>query len=179
MARWHWRKRRFTGGTNFFVMAAPVSMTIRLAGYRQLRQKANTSSVCEILYEVTDEGLFRRYQLESFAAFFTEICTWITFVNTFFKIWLKMAKKYIWKHNVATEFEGFWQCCITLKITGFLDFFIVRERRQSSLLGCLERANLNHWTTHVEAEVEVTLRLTINQSVRLGVEPTVELSARY
>jgi hypothetical protein len=31
----------------------------------------------------------------------------------------------------------------------------------------------------VEVDVEVTLRLTANQSVRLGVEPTLRLVTRY
>jgi hypothetical protein len=59
-----------------------------------------------------------------------------------------------------------------------------------TLLGPLERGNLNHWTSdviptheslHLEevAEVKVTLRLTVSQSVCLGVEPTLGLVTRY
>jgi hypothetical protein len=36
-----------------------------------------------------------------------------------------------------------------------------------TLLGPLKRANLNHWTTHVEAEVK--LRPTVSRQVYLGV----------
>jgi hypothetical protein len=29
--------------------------------------------------------------------------------------------------NYLVEFKGFWRCCITLKITGFMDFFNHQE----------------------------------------------------
>jgi hypothetical protein len=38
-----------------------------------------------------------------------------------------------------------------------------------TVVGPLERANLNHWKTHVEVEVEVKLRPTVSRPVRLGV----------
>jgi hypothetical protein len=42
----------------------------------------------------------------------------------------------------------------------------------TALLGSLERANLNHWITHVRVRVRVTLRLEVyRQSVRLGAKP--------
>jgi hypothetical protein len=44
-------------------------------------------------------------------------------------------------------------------------------------LGSLKRANFNHWTTSVK--FEVTLRLTVSQSVTLGVEPHFGLMTRY
>jgi hypothetical protein len=46
-----------------------------------------------------------------------------------------------------------------------------------TLLGPLQRTNLNHWTTHDQVSVEVTLRLTV--SLSLGVEPTVGFAIRY
>jgi hypothetical protein len=44
-------------------------------------------------------------------------------------------------------------------------------RLTPTLLGPLKRANLNHWTTHVEAEVEVVVKLrpTVSRPVSLGV----------
>jgi hypothetical protein len=45
------------------------------------------------------------------------------------------------------------------------------------LLCPLGKANLNHWTIHVK--VEVTLRLTVSQSVCLSVEPHLALMIKY
>jgi hypothetical protein len=47
------------------------------------------------------------------------------------------------------------------------------------LLSPLERANLKHWTTHVEVEVEATLQLTVSKSVCRAVELTLGLVTRY
>jgi hypothetical protein len=82
--RRRWRKRRFTGSINVFMMAVRVSMTICAECYCQLRQKTNTSSICAILCEVTDEIVFmrclrnaaRRKRLEKFARKrFCSFCT--------------------------------------------------------------------------------------------------------
>jgi hypothetical protein len=46
------------------------------------------------------------------------------------------------------------------------------------LLGFLERANPNHWTTHIKVEEDVSLRLTASESVCLAVVPTLGLVTR-
>jgi hypothetical protein len=48
-----------------------------------------------------------------------------------------------------------------------------------SVLSPLEEANLDHWTEPVQVQVQVTLRLTVSQSVCLGVEPRPGLMTRY
>jgi hypothetical protein len=51
-------------------------------------------------------------------------------------------------------------------------------REPSALLGPLQRANLNHWTIHVE--VEATLQLMVSQSVcQVNVKPALGLVTRY
>jgi hypothetical protein len=44
---------------------------------------------------------------------------------------------------------------------------------------CLKFIYFRTATWFTEAEAEVTLRLTVSQSVRLGVEPTAKLATRY
>jgi hypothetical protein len=79
---------------------------------------------------------------------------------------------------------------VSVRITGFLNFVLSPEfyilenttfpkqdlfpfsgngRETPTLLGSLERANLNHWKTHVQAEV--ILRQTVSRPVGLGVGP--------
>jgi hypothetical protein len=41
-------------------------------------------------------------------------------------------------------------------------------RETPTPLDLLERVNLNHWTTHLQVEVEVTLQLTVSQSVSMS-----------
>jgi hypothetical protein len=54
--RRQWRKSKFTIGTNFFVMAVRVSMTICAVGSCRLIQMTKPSSVCAVLCEVTNKG---------------------------------------------------------------------------------------------------------------------------
>jgi hypothetical protein len=44
------------------MMALRVPMTIHTAGDHQLQQMTKTSSKCAMLREVTNKGVFRRYQ---------------------------------------------------------------------------------------------------------------------
>jgi hypothetical protein len=54
------------------------------------------------------------------------------------------------------------------------------EGETPAMLGCLESANLNHWTTHVKEKVNVTLRLAVyRQLVSLGAKPIETHDKRF
>jgi hypothetical protein len=74
----------------------------------------------------------------------------------------------IHKNSAYVDSEIFWTWCITLRITGFSNYVhrpvfyilennvsetipvsVLRWRETHTLLGPLERANLNHWTDPV------------------------------
>jgi hypothetical protein len=76
------------------------------------------------------------------------------------------------EHRLRVDSKGFGRWCITLRITGFLDFAVVRNykyeitrsfrnwmfpalregRVTPTLLGPLESSNLNHWTSGARTE---------------------------
>jgi hypothetical protein len=56
-----WRKCRFEGGTNVFVVDERVSMTVLSVGDCQLRKMTKNSGVKIMLFEVTGGRVFKRY----------------------------------------------------------------------------------------------------------------------
>jgi hypothetical protein len=79
-----------------------------------------------------------------------------------------------------TQLLGFWTWSIiqysenqrTQHFGNWIYFHPQVSRERPTVLCPLERANPNHWTTHVRVRVTVTLRLTVyRQSVHLGDKP--------
>jgi hypothetical protein len=110
--------------------------------------------------------------MDSVLVFWWNLCNWLQQIELF----CLRAKKWV-------ESERFCRWCRKLRITGFLIFvhrpeFYILENNVSetgsvsvlrwvegdTLLGPLERVNLNDWSTH-----KVNLRLTVSRPIYLGV----------